>query len=140
MKKILSVLFLFALVACSFKASAQFSSLKDVNVFVSLPSGFTSEIGKAPSDSSKFGYFYGISVEAGDRVSSGFDFSVYAKGALAVHKYVQVTAQLGVVDIINLQAGLGLRGIIPTKIATFVVEPVWRTGHSILNAGVHLKL
>lgn len=135
-------LVLIALLLVSVNASAQFfKNHRDITVQAVIATGFGAEIGKLPtSHKQPFGYTLGTAFEFGDKVSDNFDWSAYAKGHFYLCRYASLTAQMGVKDLIDLQAGLGLRVNLPTDNFDIILEPVWRTENSIFNAGIHWKL
>jgi hypothetical protein len=138
MKKVL----FFILLLVSTTASAQFfEKHKDFTGQVLLATGFGAELGSFPtSHKQPFGYSFGTAFEFGNKVSDNFDWSVYAKGHFYLCKYASLTAQMGVKDLIDLQAGLGLRVSLPTEKFNIILEPVWRTENSIMNLGLQYKL
>lgn len=111
----------------------------ELNVGIMAPTGFVAEIGKNPVKGNVLGYFVGASTEFGDEVSNGFDLSVYAKGQLYLIKHLHATLHVGLVDYTNFQVGVGLKGFIPTGGPDIFIEPILRTGGSVVNIGLHTK-
>lgn len=118
-----------------------FKKHRDFSSHVVLTTGFGAELGKWPTSHEKpFGYSIGTAFEFGDKVSEGFDWSAYAKGHFYLCRYAQLTAQIGVKDLIDVQAGIGLKAILPTENFDIVLEPVLRTQRSVFNVGARFKL
>jgi len=137
MKKLLFIL----VTLISLQSFGQFKkTFPDANVSIMAPTGFVAEVGKYPVKDKPLGYFIGASTEFGDEASNGFDLSVYAKGQLYLIKNLHATLHVGLVDYFNLQVGVGLRGIIPTKGPDIFIEPILRTGGSVVNIGLRTKL
>lgn len=141
MKKwLFALLMILNLGAAAQKSAPKDKAFPDLNVGVMAPTGFVGEIGKYPVKTSPLGYFIGTSVEFGNQVDGNFDLSVYGKGQLYLIKNLHAVVQFGLVDGLNLQAGLGLRGIIPTKGPDIYIEPLLRTRNSVVNIGLRTKL
>lgn len=132
------LLFVFAMLFC-LTATAQ-KKFDQLSTFGHLPTGFGVELGSTGTKAEPWSYAVGTTAEFGSDLSKEFDLSVYAKAFYFLTPNFQLVGQAGVVDLINLQVGIGVRAILPTKGADVFVEPLLKTNGGRLNLGLRFKL
>lgn len=120
-----------------------FKSFNNVTGYASLVQGFGAEVSKPATFEpvKKMTYAYGVGIDLGTAAEDeNVDISVYVKGLYPIYKNLDVVGQLGMRDLINPGAGIGIRYTVKGEALNFVIEPLIHTDGSRLNLGLQFPL